>query len=414
MLKKLFSKIRQSFWVSFLRQIIPNQIVNLFFHLPSAILAVLYYRYPARKLIVIGVTGTDGKTTTATLIYEILTKAGFKTALISTVSAKIGNLKLPTGLHVTSPNPWELQRLLRLIVNKGFQYVVIEATSHGLIQHRLLGCNFYIGVITNVTWEHLDYHKTWENYLQAKAKLFKSTKFSILNKDDISFKKLKKMAGGKIITYGLKQADYDLKNFPFKTKLLGDFNLLNCLAAIAVAKVLKIKDEIIRKAIADFKGVTGRMEEIEMGQNFRVFIDFAHTPNGLENALETLRKLSSKRLIAVFGCAGLRDKKKRPMMGEIACRLADFVVLTAEDPRTEDVNQIISQIISGCKEKTEVYKKPDRQEAINFAICKLAKKGDVIGIFGKGHEQSMCFGKKEYPWSDHQAVKKALKRRLKE
>lgn len=412
MLADIFAKLRQSFLISFWRRFIPDKMVNNFYHLPLAILAVLYYRYPARKLTIIGVTGTDGKTTTATLIYEIFKKAGFKTALISTVSAKIGDLDLSTGLHVTSPNPWELQRLLRLIVNKGFKYVVLETTSHGLSQHRLWGCNFYAGVITNITHEHLDYHKTWENYLRAKAKLFKSAKYSILNKDDSSFIKLKKLARGKIITYSLKQADYTPKNFPFKTKLLGDFNLLNCLAAISVAKILKVKDKVIRIALVSFKGIVGRMEEIKTGQDFKVYIDFAHTPNALENSLKTLKNLPHNRLIAVFGCAGLRDVKKRPMMGKIACHLADMVVLTAEDPRTEDVNQIINQITSGCKEKKKIYQESDRQRAINLAIIDLAQKKDIVAVFGKGHEQSMCLGKKEYPWSDNKAVKKALKRKL--
>lgn len=395
----------------FLRQLIPQKIINLFKHLPLALLAVLYYRYPAKKLKVIGVTGTDGKTTTSTLIYEILKKAGLKTALISTVSAKIGSKELSTGFHVTSANPWELQRLLRLIADKGFKYVVLEVTSHGLDQYRLLESNFSIGVVTNITHEHLDYHKTWENYLKAKAKLFKMTQFSILNKDDKSFSQLEKAASEKIITYSLEKGDITPKKFPFKTKLLGDYNLSNCLAAIAVAKVLRVKDKIIRQAVFDFKGVVGRMDEIEMGQNFRVFVDFAHTPNALKNALKTLKALKPNKLIAVFGCAGLRDKTKRPMMGRIACQLADKIVLTAEDPRTEDVNQIIEEISRGCKNKAKICKKPDRQGAIDFAITNLAKKGDIIGIFGKGHEQSMCFGVKEYSWSDHKAVKKALKRR---
>lgn len=398
--------------LSFLRQLIPQKLINVFKHLPLAFLSVLYYRYPARRLKIIGVTGTDGKTTTSTLIYEILKRAGLKAALISTVSAKIGHKELAIGLHVTSPNPWELQRILKLIVDKGFKYLVLETTSHGLDQYRLLGCNFYIGVLTNITDEHLDYHKTWNNYLRTKVKLFKSTKYSILNKDDPSFKKLKNKASGKITTYSLKQADYTPKSFPFKTKLLGDYNLSNCLSAIAVAKTLKIENRVIREVLASFKGVVGRMEEIKMGQNFKVFVDFAHTPNALESALKTLKSLNPKNLIAVFGCAGLRDKRKRPVMGKIACQLADKIVLTAEDPRTEDVNQIIEEITKGCENKAKIYKKPDRQKAIDFSIINLAKKGDIVGIFGKGHEQSLCFGVKEHPWSDHKAVKKALRRKL--
>jgi len=409
---EIIVRLRQLNFINRIRQLIPDKVVNYLYHLPLAFLAVLYYRYPASNLKVIGVTGTDGKTTTATLIFNILKKAGFKTALISTVSAKIGKRDLPTGFHVTSPDPWELQRILRLISDQDFDFLVLESTSHGLDQFRLLGCNFKIGVITNVTHEHLDYHKTWENYLKAKAKLFGRTEYSILNKDDRSFQRLRRLASGKIITYGFKKADLTPKEFPFKTSLPGDFNQYNLLAAVAAAKILEIDDQVIRQAIAEFKGVVGRMDEVKMGQNFRAFIDFAHTPNGLKNSLKTLKSFKPRKLIAVFGAAGLRDRTKRPMMGKIACFWADKVILTAEDPRTEDVNQIIEQIASGCKIKSKIIRESDRRKAINLAIM-MAKKGDIVGIFGKGHEKSLCFGIKEYPWSEHKVVKKALKRRLK-
>ncbi|MFC1711463.1 Mur ligase family protein [Patescibacteria group bacterium] len=404
-------KIRNWHLIQFFRQLLPHWLVNLLYHFPKSFLAVLYYQYPAKNLTVIGVTGTDGKTSTATLIYEILKKAGKKVALVSTVSAKIGNLDLETGFHVTSPDPWKLQQLLRQIVNKEIKYVVLEATSHGLAQYRLLGCNFYLGVVTNITHEHLDYHKTFSSYLLAKAKLIKKTKYSILNNQDSSFKILGKIAQGKVISYGLKNADYSLENYSFKTSLPGEFNLLNSLAAIAVAKTLKIDDKSIKKGLILFKGVRGRMEEIKVGQNFRVFIDFAHTPNALENALKTLSKMGS-RVIAVFGCAGLRDKEKRPMMGKIACQLADIVVLTAEDPRKESILTIISDIKAGCQQKNKIIVKTDRKEAIDHTITKLAKKGDIVGFFGKGHEQSMCYGVKEQPWSEHEVIEEALKRRI--
>lgn len=408
----MWSKMRNSSLVCGLRRLLPENLVNYLYHFPKALLAVLYYGYPAQNLQVIGVTGTDGKTTTSSLIYQILKKADLKVALISTVSAKIGQKDLPTGLHVTSPNPWELQKLLKLIKDKGFEYVVLESTSHGLDQFRLLGSNFKIGVLTNVTHEHLDYHKTYSRYLQAKAKLFKQTQFSILNQDDSSFAKMKKLASGKIITYGLKKGTYNLRNSSFKTSLPGEYNLSNCLAALSVAKTLGIKDKVIYQAIKDFKGVVGRMEEIKNKFGFKVFVDFAHTPNGLKNALLALKQMKPKKLMAVFGAAGLRDKTKRPMMGKNACQLANQVILTSEDPRTEDVLSIMSQISQGCKNSKKIIKEPDRQKAINLAIT-LAQKGDIIGIFGKGHEKSLCFGNKEYPWSDQKAVKKALQKRRK-
>lgn len=418
MLKNLWSKFRQSPIGEKIRSLIPDSIVNLLEHLSLAVIATIYYRYPAKNLVVIGVTGTDGKTTTATLIYEILQKAGKKVALVSTVSAKIGKEEIESGFHVTSPHPWKLQKLLRKVVDSGFKYIVLESTSHGLIQHRLFGCNFKVGVITNVTHEHLDYHKTYENYLAAKTKLFRRVKIAVLNRDDQSYdflmSKLQSFKVTKVITYGIKKtADFTPKTFPFKTKLPGEYNQYNCLAAISVASSLGISGEKIRKAIASFKGVTGRMEEVKEGQNFQFFVDFAHTPNALEQILQYLSQKKKKRLIVIFGCAGLRDRTKRPIMGEIASRFADIVILTAEDPRTEDVNKIIDQIAKGCqkaggKERKTFFRVPDRKEAFKFAVS-LAKKDDIVVACGKGPEKSMCFGTTEYPWSEQEEVRKALK-----
>lgn len=385
------------------------------YHFFSASLANLFYRFPAQKLEVIGVTGTDGKTTTVHLIWQILRKAGLKTALVSSVGARLDRQEFETGFHVTTPDPWPLQRLIRKIVDQGFDFLVLEATSHGLDQHRLLGIDFAVGVLTNITHEHLDYHKTYQNYVKAKAKLFKRVKVAILNREDTSFSKIKPFVAkkAKLVTYGLKKGDLNLKNFSFKTSLPGDYNLQNCLAAAAATQALGVDEEVIKKTISSFKGLVGRMEEIDEGQDFKVIVDFAHTPNALERVLEVLRKKTSGRLIAVFGCAGLRDREKRPLMGEIACRLADITVLTAEDPRTEDLNKIIDEIVKGCEKAGGVegktfFRAPDRGEAIRFAIPK-AKKGDAVIILGKGHERSMCFGKTEYPWSDQEEARKALK-----
>lgn len=401
-----------------IRKYIPNFLVNHFYHLPKAVFANVVFGFPSRGLRVIGVTGTDGKTTTATLIYHILKTAGKKVALISTVTVKIGKEEIGTGLHVTSPEPWILQKFLKKIRDRGFEFVVLEVTSHGLAQNRIWGVDFEIGVITNVTPEHLDYHKTFKAYLETKAGLLKRVKYSVLNREEKNFAFLKKRVGGRMVTFGLNRGDYTSKNFPFKTLLPGKFNQLNCLAAISVVKTLGLKDKIIRKAVASFGGVEGRMQEINKGQDFGVIIDFAHTPNALKKALTTLREVyKPKRLIAVFGCAGLRDRKKRPMMGRIAGKKAEIVVLTAEDPRTEDVNKIIREIAQGCQkvgllENKHFFKIVDRKKAIEFAIRKADKK-DLVGIFGKGHEKSMCFGRREYPWSDHKAVERAFKKRFK-
>ncbi len=429
MISRLWTKFRQSSAGEKIRSFFPDPMVNILEHLSLAILATIFYRYPARRLTVIGVTGTDGKTTTAELIYGILIKAGKKAALISSISAKVGQKVIETGFHVTSPHPWGLQRLLREIVNKKFNYIVIEVTSHGLAQNRLFGCNFKVGVITNVTHEHLDYHKTYQKYLQAKARLFKTAKIAILNCDDESYSYLRQFClKKKCFTYSLKQkADFTPQNFKFKTTLPGQYNQYNCLAAIAAASALGIPNTKIRKTISTFKNVRGRLEEVGKGQDFKVIIDFAHTPNSLKNVLSFLKeeKAPGSNLIAVFGSAGLRDKQKRSLMGEMAAEYADIAVITAEDPRTEDLNQIIEKIAQGCfkngakelkkesfalKGKTPCFfRVPDRKEAIEFAIKKLAQKGDIIVICGKGHEKSMCFGKIEYPWSDHKAVMQALK-----
>lgn len=406
-----------------LKALFPQWFKNYFKHLPLAFLALAYYRFPVKKLKIIGVTGTDGKTTTVNLIYQILVSAGKKTAMVSTVSAKIGEEEIDTGFHITAPHPWLLQKLLKKIVDRKMEYLVLEATSHGLDQFRLFGVAYEVGVLTNITLEHLDYHKTLKNYQEAKLKLFKKSKTAILNADDESFGYLRQKLKSKkirIITYGIKnKADYNPQKYEFNTRLPGEYNRYNCLAAIATASVLGVEKEIILKAVASFEGVVGRMEEIDEGQNFKVIVDFAHTPNALKQVLRTLReaKKASNRLIAVFGAAGLRDTEKRPKMGKIAGELADLAVITAEDPRTEDLDEIMSQIAGGCKEAGGVEGKtyvkiPDRKKAIEFAIAR-AKANDILVICGKGHEKTMCFGTTEQPWSDQETVCLILKERKK-
>jgi len=379
-------------------------------HFFIALTAVIFYRFPAKRLTVIGVTGTDGKTTTSTLIYHILKTAGLKVALLSTVAAYIGKEKINTGFHVTSPNPWLLQKLLKKIVKREYQYVVLEATSHGLDQHRLLGSNITIGVLTNITHEHLDYHKTYTRYTKAKSKLFSKAKVAIINRDDRSFQPIKSQIpkSTRIVSYSLKKPKPDFINQSFPQ----NYNRSNALAAMQVAIQLKIRKQIIKQAMTTFPGVKGRMDEIKNNSGVRIIVDFAHTPNALINALQFLKKTTKGKLIAVYGAAGLRDYNKRPLMGDVGARLADETILTAEDPRSEDVNTIIWQMKDGITTNhAHVHEISDRQRAINFAINHLAKKGDTVGIIGKGHEQAMNLdGKTETPWSDHQAVLKALKK----
>lgn len=397
-----------------------RRIKNLY-HLYRAFLANLRFGWPSRKLRVIGVTGTDGKTTTSTLIYHVLNFSGQKTALITTVGAKIFDKDIDTGLHTTTPDSEKLQSLVRRAVDKNAEFLVLETTSHGLDQHRLFGIHFTVGVITNVTHEHFDYHGNYENYLKAKSKLFGNPEYAVLNKDDQSFNFLygvAKHGRAKIVTYGLDDnADFNPKNWPFKTKLLGRHNKYNCLAAIAVCSCLGIPEEKIRQAIGTFDGVEGRLEEINAGQNFKVYVDFAHTPNAIKCTLEALREKKKGRLIAVFGSAGIRDKTKRPIMGKNASELADIVILTTDDPRTENVSDIIDQIAMGCvkagaKEGINLFRIPDRRKAIEAAVG-MAKPGDVIALCGKGHERSLAVGTKEIPWNEREEARKAIKSRKK-
>ena len=403
-------------------------------HYLTSVKETLKAGYPARRLKVIGVTGTDGKTTTCHLIYDLLKNSGKKVALLSTVAAYIGDEVIDTGFHTTTPDAKLLQPLIKKVADSGMEYLVLETTSHGLDQHRVLGANFMMGVLTNVTHEHLDYHKTFEAYRKAKAKLFKNLKYAVLNKDDASFEYFKSVLSQrtKLTTYSLGDkstltaknikitpsgmefvAAEAGKSYKIKTSLLGKYNVSNILAAAGAARVIDLKWGDITAALAHFKGVVGRMEVIESKKPFTTIVDFAHTPNSLENLLKTLTEIKPKdsKLIAVFGCAGKRDALKRPVMGEISARLADVSVFTAEDPRDEDVNKIIDAMVEGsrkAKQRHEVLTEPDRRKAIKLALSK-AKKGDVVVICGKGHEKSMNFKGKELPWSDQKVARELLK-----
>lgn len=399
-----------------------RQIKNLAHYL-LAVLANFLYGFPSKRLKIIAITGTDGKTTSSTLVYHVLHQAGLKVALISTVAAFIGQEEIDTGFHVTTPSPFALQKLLKRILDQGSEYVVLEVTSHGIDQNRVWGIHPFIGAITNVTHEHLDYHKTFSNYLRTKAKLLLRSQTAILNVDaKDSYNELKAVLetqGKSFETVSVDRIPKKLRDAVEKRFGAQHYNLQNSALAIAIAKKLEIKDRVIAQALVQFPGVAGRMQKIVNKRGVTIIVDFAHTPNALEEALRSLQsKTSSKgpkahrgKLILVFGCAGLRDASKRPMMGEIATRLADHVILTAEDPRTEDVWSIIHQIKSGVQSgHQKIVSIADRYKAIEFALNTLAHPGDTILITGKGHEKSMCFGTTEYPWSDQQAVHSVLEK----
>ncbi|MFC2063686.1 UDP-N-acetylmuramoyl-L-alanyl-D-glutamate--2,6-diaminopimelate ligase [Chloroflexota bacterium] len=409
-----------------------------------AYLAAAFYGNPSSNLIMIGVTGTDGKTTTSNILHNILEVAGFKAGLISTVNAVFGDQELDTGFHVTTPDSPQVQYYLSLMLEAGITHVVLETTSHGWEQYRVDACDFDIGIVTNVTHEHLDQHGSYHNYLAAKGRLFESLaasddkglgvkKLAILNKDDSSYKYLIGVTKVETSTYGFDPgAEYVISeiamdgmelNFnirhpnndctEIKTRMVGLYNSLNCAAAFAVAvEGLRIDPSVAAKGIYSTSSIPGRMERIDCGQDFSAFVDFAHTPNALKNTLQTARQLTNRNVITIFGSAGLRDKEKRRMMAEISTSFADLSIFTAEDPRTESLNAILDEMADGAKNNgaargIDFWCEPDRREAIRKGV-KLAKPGDILIVCGKGHEQSMCFGTTEYPWDDRTALRAAL------
>jgi UDP-N-acetylmuramoyl-L-alanyl-D-glutamate--2,6-diaminopimelate ligase len=378
-----------------------------------AILASEYYGNLHKKMRLIGITGTNGKTTTCELTYQLLRKLNKKVGLISTISAKSSSGEFDTGYHVTTPDALNLHKIISIMHKEGCEFLIIETTSHGLHQHRTYGLKFEVSAITNITPEHLDYHKSFNDYLRAKLMLASQSKHLILNKYDPSLKtilkKLPKNTKYKIV-------DYEKMQFPesYKNKFPGDYNLEN--AIISYSLIKELLGHADQKLFENLKSVKGRMEKISNKKDITIIIDFAHDAVSLENALRETRKITKRKLILVFGCAGLRDKHKRPKMGKIGVELADKVVVTAEDPRTEKLEDINSQIEKGIKKAGGIPGDDyliikDRQKAIYHAINKLAKPGDTVLITGKGHERSMCFGTIEYPWSDHKAVKTAINKK---
>lgn len=380
--------------------------------------ALIKFGFPQSKLKIIAITGTDGKTTSSTLLYHVLRESGKKVALVSTVGAYIDGEKFETGFHVTSPSPDQLFAFMRKMIKNKTEYLVLEFTSQGAYQHRLFGIRPTIAGVTNIDQDHFDYHLNYQNYLEAKATVLKKAKTVVLNADDQSYYRLKKFFPNQkynVLEYGQETKLGSKIEKAIKERFPEVFNQNNAHLVCTIALELGIDQKNISQSLISFEGVPGRMQFIENNKNLKIVVDFAHTPQGLRSALTALRTLMKKEkmpgnLIAVYGCAGLRDAAKRPMMGQIGVELADLLVFTAEDPRTEDIWSIIRQMKEALTiGHNKILSIPDRQEAINFAIQKLAKKGDIVAIFGKGPEQSMCYGTTEIPWSDEDAVKEALK-----
>ena len=392
-------------------------------HLLLAVTAAFINRFPGKSLTIIGVTGTDGKTTTSNIIYHILKEDGRKIAVISTIGAVIDGEEYETGFHVTTPSPFAIQKYLKLAKEKGCTHVVLEVTSHALDQERVWGIPFYIGVLTNITHEHLDYHKSYEAYVDTKLRLLKASNIAIANSYGEWFEKLLKVIPKKkLITYSLHGENNDtfsLLTMPFtiKTSLIGDFNLENIIAATACAVSLGVDTKVIEAAVQSFKAPIGRQEQISKN----IIVDFAHTANAFESILATLRKKTTGRLIHVFGCAGERDSQKRPEMGKAASFYDDIIILTAEDPRSENIESINRDIKKGITDDFKItinnehvigkaiYEIPDRKKAIEFALSQL-QKNDTVVITGKGHEKSINLGHGEETWSDQNVIRDYLKK----
>ncbi len=391
------------------------QKIKNIYHFFVAIFWNLLFLFPARSLKVVGVTGTDGKTTTVNLIYHILKTNNKKVSMVSSLGAVIGPKTYPIGFHVTTPESFLLQKLLFKAKRAKAEYFILEVTSHSIDQKRILGIPFEIGVLTNLTSEHLDYHKTYDNYVKTKEQLLKRAKVAVVNKDDLAYQMLSEAKNSKAsnnwITYGFSEgSEINPNNFSLtniSNDIIGDFNKYNILAAVGACRKLGLSDEEIKKALVTFSLPKGRLDFVYR-KDFAVMIDFAHTPNAFEQLLQSLKPIVKGKIIHVFGSAGERDAHKRPFLGETSTSYADIVVLTTEDPRSEDVNKIIEEIESGIDNpKPQVLKIVDRKQAITAAI-QMAKKDDLVLITGKASEASMNLGNGEEPWDEYKTVKDIL------
>lgn len=395
-----------------------------------------FHDYPARSMRIIGITGTNGKTTTSYITRAILRAAGYRVGLIGTIQIMIEDEVYL--IHNTTPDVVELQHTLAIMRDKGMDYVVMEVSSHALDQDRVAGIEFDTAVFTNLTQDHLDYHKTLENYMLAKAKLFdkvseagvKNGKTAVVNIDDAAGKVMLEHAKCRHITYAIdKKADlratainvlasganFTLNNesfgkMPLKLHITGIFNVYNVMSAVGAALAENIESAVIAKVLQEFTSVPGRFELVKAGQDFSIIVDYAHTPDGVENVLKTARKIAKKKIIAVFGCGGDRDRTKRPIMGRLAAELADVVIATSDNPRSEDPEFILNEVETGVKEKIgnkQHEKIVDRRQAIFRAVA-LAQTDDIVVILGKGHENYQILKDKTIHFDDKEVAREAV------
>ena len=399
-----------------------------------------FYDYPASKMRMIGVTGTNGKTTTTHIIAHLLRSQGYTVGVIGTVHILIDDQSYP--IHNTTPDVADLQQILQQMVDAGVTHCIMEVSSHALALGRTAGVEYDTAVFTNLTQDHLDFHKTFDNYLAAKAKLFKQVsasyqvkegKGAVINVDDAYGQSIVDVTTSPMITYSTEgkgtmnasdltvtakssqfTLNYDGKSYPISTKIAGMFNVYNTLAAVGATLYEGLSMEEIVKGLATFTAVPGRFELIEEGQDFAVVVDYAHTPDGLENILQTAKKIVENRILVVFGCGGDRDATKRPIMGRIAAQFGDRVFVTSDNPRTEDPVQIVKDVEVGVREGLhddvtyEVI--VDRREAIHKAIAE-ATTGDVVIIAGKGHEDYQILKDETIHFDDREVAREALKER---
>ncbi|MBC7943272.1 UDP-N-acetylmuramoyl-L-alanyl-D-glutamate--2,6-diaminopimelate ligase [Candidatus Saccharibacteria bacterium] len=425
------------------KQLIPTKLfktIEPYGHLAESVVANVRYGFPARNMHVIGVTGTNGKTTTSFLIHKMLHEAGFKVGILSTVGYGIGDDIKDQTQHITTEKAGILQKRLRDFKRAGVEWVVLESSSHSLAQHRTWGVPYEIAVMTNVTHEHLDYHGSFDNYLEAKRLLFRiaaknGRKFGVVNADDPNAQKfvdstprsvtygigageLKASKVKLAVDYSTFRATVGKDKYDIRINISGEFNVSNSLAAVAVGRELGLSKAQIEQGIAALDGVEGRMMAIEEGQKFKVIVDFACTPDAFERVFSGLRPTTKGKIIALFGSPGHRDEAKRPIQGEIAGRYADEVVVTEDDERDVDGNQIMAEIAAGSKKAGLVQDKNlflihNREEAIGFALTRASQPDDVVIMLGKGHEKTIERADGSHPWSDIEVTKTALQELLK-
>lgn len=396
------------------------------YHYTQSVVAGVKNGWPGKKLHVIGVTGTNGKTTTCFMLWHMLNAAGKKTGLMTTVAWGVDELEPELG-HMTTVDALTLNKRIKAIKDQGAEYLVLEVTSHALAEFRTLGIPFELGIFTNLTHEHLDYHKTITKYRAAKGKLFKKAKFSILNADDDSCKEYQKLAK-KFTTYGINNGEnkaekiklgvsgveYTLGDLKIKTKIPGEFNVYNSMAAALAGKKLGLTNEQIEKGIATLESVEGRMNIVDEGQPFTVIVDYAHAPDALEKVFESV-KAHKGRIISVHGGAGRRDPSTRPIRGRILAKYSDVVIITEDDSRDEDPEKIAEGFIKGAIEQgktlgKDLIKELDREKAIKLAL-EMAKSGDLVLVLGKGHEKTILRADGPHEFEDIKVVKKLLKSR---